>query len=165
MTQASSSKPTSAANRSLKRKSASRLAAVMALYRQYFRDVTLDTPAVLAEAVLMHADHAYNEELGLGEAPEKALLTTILENALSARDEIDRMIEAALGEKWQKDRLGPLLESILHAAVAELMSKPERNHKIIINEYVSLANEYYDDPELGFVNGILATIAGRLRTA
>ena len=151
-------------NRSLKRKSASRLAAVMALYRQHFREEALKKGALQEETTLLHADQAMNDELGLDDAPENALMMSLLEKATDAHDEIDALITDSLNEKWQKDRLGPLLESILHVAIAELMLKPADKNKIIMNEYVSLANEYYDDPELGFVNGILATIADKLHS-
>jgi transcription antitermination protein NusB len=158
-----------APNRSLRRKQAARLIAIRALYAECFNEDELGlTVEAWADRLIADQQAAIarnDEETGFKEAPERAMLVTLLESAQQHDSACEELILTSLGEKWGADRLGPLLESILRIAVAELMAKKDKNPGIIISEYVLLTEAYFDDAEVGFVNGILATIAKKLRNA
>ena len=156
-----------APNRSLRRKQAARLVAIRALYAEHFNDdehsLTVDAWADKLIAAQQEAIHNDDEETAFSEAPERAMLVTLLESAGQHESVADELIAATMGEKWNAERMGPLLESILRVAIAELMAKKDRNASIIISEYVLLTEAYFDDSEVSFVNGILASIAKKLR--
>lgn len=156
-----------APNRSLRRKQAARLAAIRALYAEHFNDeelgLTVDAWADRLIADQQEAARNDDEETAFSEAPERAMLVTLLESAQQHESAAGELIAASMGEKWSAERMGPLLESILRIAVAELMAKKDKNASIIISEYVLLTEAYFDDSEVGFVNGILAAIAKKLR--
>lgn len=165
-----SSKKAAAAKRtnpSLLRKHASRIAAVHALYSRNFTDAkTPETVHGWVDAVLEMAKfdlQSDEEERRFDVAPERALLLTLLESAMDHETAVTEKIETAMGEKWQADRTGPLLSAILHTAVAEMLARPDKNPTIIISEYVTITERYFDDGEIGFVNGILSTIANGLK--
>lgn len=156
-----------APNRSLRRKQAARLIAIRALFAECFNDEPLDLTieAWADQLIASHQEAATSndEETAFSETPERAMLVTLLESAQQHDSAAEELISESMGEKWGADRMGPLLESILRIAIAELMAKKDRNAAIIISEYVLLTEAYFDDAEVGFVNGILATIAKKLR--
>lgn len=156
-----------APNRSLRRKQAARLTAIRALYAGHFDDaaagLTVDAWADQLIAAQQEAIQSDDAETAFTEAPERAMLVTLLESAQQHEAAMTELINACMGEKWTAGRMGPLLESILRVAVAELMAKKDRNPGIIISEYVNLTQAYFDEGEVSFVNGILSGIAKKLR--
>lgn len=98
---------------------------------------------------------------GLPVAPD-AYVTDLLDAVVARRDQIDRLItEAAIG--WDLERLAVVDRNVLRVAVAELLSFPGVPTAVILNEAVELASAYSTDESGRFVNGVLATIAGRVR--
>jgi transcription antitermination protein NusB len=76
--------------------------------------------------------------------------------------EIDAMVgDAAIG--WDVDRLAVIDRNVLRLAVAELIAFPDVPTAVILNEAVDLASGYSTDESGSFVNGILATLAVRIR--
>jgi N utilization substance protein B len=84
--------------------------------------------------------------------------------AVGARGgEIDALVDqAALG--WDLDRLAVVDRNVLRLAVAELLECPDVPTAVILNEAVELATAYSTDDSGRFVNGVLATLATRLRS-
>lgn len=151
-------------NRSLKRKIASRMAVINHLYAKHFEGENTKglTIEALADRIMAEQKTRQTEkdDIFLGEVPERALLIDLLETVQARESTIRELIVSSMGEKWNPDRLGPLLDGILLTAVAEIMLKPDRSPSITINEYVSLTQMYFDEADIvGFVNGILSTIA------
>ena len=59
--------------------------------------------------------------------------------------------------------MSPLLTSILSCAVYELKYMPNLNAGVVIDEYVTLTGRFFEPAEVGFVNGLLDTLAKELR--
>ena len=76
---------------------------------------------------------------------------------------ITNMIECNLSENWLIDRLDLTMKAIISLAIYELMSYENIPLQVIINEYVSIANQYLDQSNTGFVNAILDNIAKNIR--
>ena len=156
-----------APNRSLRRKQAARLTAIRALYSGHFDDaaagLTVDARADQLIALQQEAIQSNDAETAFTDAPERAMLVTLLESAQQHEAVTTELIHDCMGEKWAAGRMGPLLESILRVAVAELMAKKDRNPGIIISEYVNLTQAYFDEGEVSFINGILSGIVKKLR--
>lgn len=89
--------------------------------------------------------------------------TTELVETVEARGrEIDTMIDdTAIG--WDLGRMAVVDRNVLRLAVAELLSCPEVPTAVILNEAVELASAYSTDDSGRFVNGVLATLATRIR--
>lgn len=77
--------------------------------------------------------------------------------------EITKMIECNLSENWLIDRVDLTMKAIISLAIYELMSYENIPLQVIINEYVSIANQYLDKNNTGFINGILDKIAKNIR--
>ena len=76
---------------------------------------------------------------------------------------ITKMIECNLSENWLIDRVDLTMKAIISLAIYELMSYENIPLQVIINEYVSIANQYLDKSNTGFINGILDNIAKNIR--
>ena len=65
---------------------------------------------------------------------------------------------------WNLDRMAVVDRNVLRLAVAELLARPEVPTAVILNEAVELASAYSTDDSGRFVNGVLSTLAARIRT-
>ena len=76
---------------------------------------------------------------------------------------ITKIIECNLSENWLIDRVDLTMKAIISLAIYELISYEKIPLQVIINEYVSIANQYLDKNNTGFINGILDNIAKNIR--
>ena len=91
------------------------------------------------------------------EEEKKNYIKTIFEGLIKNKDEIEKLIESNLKEKWTIDRISKIDLAILRVAIYELIYL-KLPYKVAINEAVELAKKYGDDSSKSFVNGILASI-------
>jgi N utilization substance protein B len=142
--------------------SAARLAAIQALYQielggGSMEDALLD---FLGERGGETVDAADGE---IAVPPDKDLFTEIVRGVWARRDELADMIGAALVSGWPLNRLEIVLRCILEAGVYELLARSNVPARVVIDEYVELAHAFYSGSEPGMVNGVLDTLARRLR--
>ena len=71
---------------------------------------------------------------------------------------LDEFITKFLNKEEPFGTLDPVVVQILRTAIAESTLSPELDKKIIINEYVDIAAEFYADITPTFVNGMLDSI-------
>lgn len=139
--------------------SAARLLAVQALYQ---RALSRQPAADVLREFLQHRVEEEVEGLRHG-AVNRALLSEIVEGVAKQEDTLDDMLAAVLDEDWTIERLEILLHMLLRAASFELADRLEVPARVVISEYVDLANAFYDGREIAFVNGLLDRLAHVLR--
>jgi transcription antitermination protein NusB len=139
--------------------SAARLLAVQALYQQALSDQ--DAKAVVGEFL----QHRIGEDIeGLKHASvNRELLAELVEGVSKQAETLDDMVAAVLDEDWTVERLEIVLRALLRAATFELAERLEVPARVVISEYVDLANAFYDGRETAFVNGLLDRLAHVLR--
>jgi transcription antitermination protein NusB len=98
----------------------------------------------------------------VGEA-DAALFEKLVRGVVEVQADIDPQINAQLAKNWRLDRLDATVRAILRAAAYELVQCPQTPVKTILNEYVVLAQEFFNGPEPGFVNGALEALARKAR--
>ena len=139
----------------------SRLEAVKALYSGEINEKSdsSKSPETLAlEIISLHQD-AIDDKKTIDED----FVTKIIIGVCTNKTTLDEKIEKHLGESWKLNRLGPVLHCILRAGVFELLHFNDTPLKVIINEYVNVTRGFYDEKEVGFVNGILDKIGHETR--
>ena len=150
--------PTAAAAANIAR-SAARLAAVQALYQQ---EMSGD-----AVSKLLHEFHAHRlgrEIEGADYADADAdFFDDVVQGVTARRDEIDGLVAAGLAQGWSLDRLDRPMRALLRAAVYELLARPDVGAATVIDEYVDVSHAFHPDKEAKFVNGLLDTVARRVR--
>ncbi len=144
-----------------KGRSTARLAAIRALYQIEFAKG--DVEQVIAE----FSGHRLGESVE-GEAlikPDRALFEALVRGVARSRRELDDMIAAVLTADWTIERLETLLLCILRAGAHELAERADVPARVVISDYVDLADAFYGEKETGLVNGMLDRLARELRPA
>jgi len=146
----------------VKARSAARLAAVQALYQI---EVT-GRPAV--GVIKEFVAHRLGVETDEGEKLHDAdqdFFADLVRGASDRRAEIDTLITPALTADWPLDRLDSILRALVRIAVYEFLARVDVPAKVVINEYLDVAHAFFAGAEPAFANGVLNTLARRLRPA
>jgi N utilization substance protein B len=147
-----------AKNRS-KARSAARLGAVQALYQ---RDMEGTDLRVLLHEFHLHRLGAVIEDVEYADA-DITFFDDLVIGVDARRDEIDRLIASKLSSDWSLERLDKPMRQILRAGTYELLARNDIPTGAVINEYLDVADAFYDRREKGFVNGLLDAIAKDVR--
>ena len=99
------------------------------------------------------------ERLGAGQIQ---LIEDVLGVLACRGREVDAALEGA-AENWPLARLSATDRSVMRAAVAELMSRPETPARVVLDEAIEIAKRYGSEESGRFVNGVLDRVARALR--
>jgi N utilization substance protein B len=141
------------------RRAGARLAAVQALYE-------MDQTEKSARATIRDF---MEDRLGLGpdgapiEEADPDLFKSIVNAVVEHQARIDNAILGRLAKGWKLTRLDTTMRALLRAAGAEFIVHPELSEAVILDEYVSLAHDFFDDADAKFANAVLQNIGRDLR--
>lgn len=142
-------------------KSAARIMAVQALYRSDFEEnLGSDAKAIIEKIKKIYKG---DKDLKIAKDSDNKLLDKIIEGVVTNLAIIDEEIKTHLSKGWEMERLGPVMRSILRAGIFEIMFIKDLPKKVIISEYVKLAEEFLSSEEPKFANAILDNIAKKVR--
>lgn len=139
---------------------AARLAAVQALY-------SMDLSGELDKKVVreFREDHfGHEDEEGKVEADEEFFEDLVM-GVVAKQAEIDVAIAEHLSKKWSLKRLDITLRAIMRAGSFEIMQRPDVPALVVIDEYVSIAADFFEGSEPGFINGALDKLSRKVRAA
>ena len=143
------------------RRSATRLAAVQALYQ-------IDVADARPEQVLREfKDRIWSKtdrELELPD-PDNQMLDNLVLGVSVQRRAVDTALQAALSGNYSVDRLEVLLRALLRAGAFELKTVSSVPAKVVINEYVDLSHAFFAGKEPALVNAVLDRLAQNFRPA
>ncbi len=151
----------------VKSRAAARMAAVQSLYELDMVDG--DEDPVLRTFIEKRWTVPVEDEDGdeVGEAefndPDKTFLIAVVRRVGERKTSLDEMLDGALGPKWSVERVEVLMRAILRCGAYELMERTEIPAKVIINEYMDIANAFFTEGEPKMVNGVLDKLAHTLR--
>ena len=140
-------------HKSIRKKTASRIAAIQILYLHQFNDQPLFESISTYE---LYYKKFLLEKLDIKEL-DTNLLSDLLDNFDKNTDAYDTIIEKNLSKDWKIGRLGKNELNILRLSIFELKFFKKFDKKTIINEYVSLFNNFCGEPDFanGFLNNVL----------
>ncbi len=139
-----------------KGRTASRLAAVQALFQIEQTGASANT--VVLEFLELRLN---KKEKGVPKA-DTTFFAKLVEGAWSQQEKSDEILSGALKAGWSLDRIESVTRAILRAALYEII-ETKTPPAVIIDEYLNITRNFFDDSEVSFVNGVLNTIAQRLR--
>jgi N utilization substance protein B len=134
---------------------AARMAAVQALYQMELAEQGA------GEVAQEFVEHRFIDD---NQAVDADFFTAIVEGVPAHQAEVDKAIAACLSEKWKLERVDSILRAILRAAGFELVAARDVPAKVVIDEYVGIAHDFFEGDEPGFVNGALDSMARRKRS-
>jgi N utilization substance protein B len=138
---------------------AARLAAVQALYQ--WEQSGGGAAAIIRE----FTDHRMGKVVDGMELPpaDARLFGDLVEGTTSHAAELDDMISGVLTEDWTLERLESILRAVLRSGTYELAHRPDIPPKVVISEYLAVADAFLGEPETRLANGVLDQLAHALR--
>lgn len=149
------------APRPANQRGAARLAAVQALYQMDLGGATL--PDVIAE----FEAHRLGKEIDGDQYrdADAAFFRDIVAGVVGDQRELDPAIDAALMAGWPLARIDATLRAILRSGAFELAHRFDVPGRVVISEYVDVANAFYEGEVPAMVNAVLDALARKLRAA
>ncbi len=139
---------------------AARLAAVQALYQ-----MDIAGSGVL-DIVAEYESHRLGQEMD-GEQYLKAdasWFRSIVSGVVRDQVKLDPLIRSALLDDWPLSRLDSTVRAILRSGAFELLERKDVPVAVIVNEYVEIAQAFFDEDEPKLVNAVLDRIAKQVRS-
>ncbi|MDR1498823.1 MAG: transcription antitermination protein NusB [Rickettsiales bacterium] len=93
---------------------------------------------------------------------KKAFTSNLINNVITNSTEYDILINKFLDKQYTTETLDDILVQSFRLAIYELKNTAIKK-SIIINEYVDIVAEFYNDVYVNFANGILDNIAAEIR--
>jgi N utilization substance protein B len=94
---------------------------------------------------------------------EIAFFRDIVEGVVRDQMTLDKGIDAALAKGWPLKRIEAILRAVLRAGAYELANRKDVPARVVITEYVDVANAFVDKDEAGMTNAVLDNLARELR--
>lgn len=134
-------------------RAASRLAAVQGLYQ-------MELAGTDAGQVIEHLiERAIVEENSI----DPRLLERLVYGVVKRQKKLDPALDALLDPGWPLTRLDATMRAILRAGAYEIMFDAGTHARVIMAEYVKIAEAFFDGGEPAMVNGVLNRLARERR--
>jgi N utilization substance protein B len=141
------------------RRAGARLAAVQALYAME------QTGKSARETIRAFME----DKLGIGpneepvEEADPDLFKSIVNGVVDNQAVIDKAILKRLASGWKLTRLDATMRALLRAGASEFIVHQHLSHAVIMDEYVSLAHDFFEESEAKFANAVLDNVGNDLR--
>jgi len=150
-----------------KNKTLTRLACVQALYLYEINE--LQANEAFSKIIEYYQSHNPLSEYDkspvnpIGEI-DKKFFQRLFEGVVENLAQVDAKIVILFSKQQKMPELSSIVRCILRIATGELLFCPTPA-KVVIDEYVTLAREFYGSNEVSFINGVLDNIASQLPEA
>jgi transcription antitermination protein NusB len=157
--QAGGNAPAGHAHRKANKRGAARLAAVQALYQMDMTGAGLNEILAQFESYWLGREVEGEQYL----PAEAAFFRDIVSGVVDVQRDLDPRIDAALEATWPLKRIEAILRSVLRAGAYELERRTDIPARVVVSEYVDVANAFVDKTETGMVNAVLDRLARNAR--
>lgn len=142
-----------AKNLSLQKKSASRVAAIQAIYKCAVMKDTMDVARQVIDLRVQLHRNADEQKLLIGAAvePNYTLYEAILSGVETHKKDIEKAFNSVLAKNWKSERMSPVLIAILQCACFELLFHKDTNLKVILDEYSRITRSFFSEKEVNFI--------------
>lgn len=143
---------------------AARLAAVQALYQW---EQTGTKPETIITEFSVHRIARRKQEGEEAELPpaDRKLFAELVRGVAAGVSELDDMLSAVISDEWRVERLESILRAVMRCGAFELAHRQDVPPKVVISEYVAVADAFFGEKETGMTNGVLDKLAQSLRPA
>jgi N utilization substance protein B len=145
--------------RKANRRGAARLAAVQALYQMDIAGTGVNDICAEFESHWIGQELEGNQYL----PAEAAFFRDVVAGVVREQRTLDPLIDDALAKSWPLKRIEAILRAVLRAGAYELDHRRDVPARVVIAEYVDVANAFVEREETGMVNAVLDQIARKLR--
>jgi N utilization substance protein B len=94
---------------------------------------------------------------------EAAFFRDVVSGVVREQRSIDPLVDEALARGWPLKRIEAILRAVLRAGAYELGYRSDVPGRVVVSEYVDVANAFVDKEETGMVNAVLDQLARHFR--
>ena len=145
--------------RKANRRGAARLAAVQALYQMDIAGAGLNDVFAEFESHWLGGEVEGEKYL----PAEAAFFRDVVSGVVRDQKELDPLVDEALARGWPLKRVDAIIRAVLRAGTYELEHRKDVPARVVVTEYVDVANAFVDREETGMVNAVLDQIARQFR--
>jgi len=145
--------------RKANRRGAARLAAVQALYQMDIGGAGLNDVFAEFESHWLGSEVEGEKYL----PAEAAFFRDVVSGVVRDQKELDPLVDQALARGWPLKRIDAIIRAVLRAGTYELQHRKDVPARVVVTEYVDVANAFVDKDETGMVNAVLDQIARKFR--
>jgi len=120
-------------------------------------------PRVIVVQKLYAQEFNKGSELTFPKHRFKKFIKDVVLGTLERRELIEETIQLHLSEDVSLKRTEKLLIVLLHAAIFELLYRPQTSINIIINEYLNSSDFFLEHTQKKYLNAILDKISKKIR--
>ncbi len=132
-------------------KSFQRLLVVQALYELSINENRSQTPIKEIFANIVKESN-YSKKMN---SSNLNFAEEIYEGVMKNLDDINNILKVSINKKLKIDTMDKLLISIFRSAIYEILFSNNVTKKIVISEYLLIANRFFGNSETAFINGVL----------
>lgn len=155
----SSKKPAGNPEKKANRRGAARLAAVQALYQMDIAGAGINDIFAEFESHWLGSEVEGDTYL----PAEAAFFRDVVSGVVRDQKKLDPLIDEALSKGWPLKRIEAILRAVLRAGAYELQHRKDVPGRVVVSEYVDVANAFVDREETGMVNAVLDQIGRQFR--
>ena len=94
---------------------------------------------------------------------EAAFFRDVVSGVVREQRSLDPLVDKVLAQGWPLKRIEAILRAVLRAGAYELGHRGDVPARVVVSEYVDVANAFVDKDETGMVNAVLDQIARQFR--
>src|SRR5262249_58614445 len=94
---------------------------------------------------------------------ERAFFRDVVSGVLREQRRIDPLVDKALSAGWPLKRIEAILRAVLRAGAYELGHRGDVPARVVVAEYVAIADAFVDRDETGMINAVLDQLARQYR--
>jgi N utilization substance protein B len=152
-------KKKTAGDKKANRRGAARLAAVQALYQMDIAGAGINDVFAEFESHWIGGEVEGDKYL----PAEGAFFRDVVSGVVRDQARLDPLIDDALSRGWPLKRIDAILRAVLRAGAYELEHRKDIPGRVVVSEYVDVANAFVDREETGMVNAVLDQIGRQFR--
>lgn len=156
---ADNKKPAGNPEKKANRRGAARLAAVQALYQMDIAGAGINDIFAEFESHWLGSEVEGDTYL----PAEAAFFRDVVSGVVRDQKKLDPLIDEALSKGWPLKRIEAILRAVLRAGAYELQHRKDVPGRVVVSEYVDVANAFVDREETGMVNAVLDQIGRQFR--
>ncbi len=141
------------------RRGAARLAAVQALYQMDIAGAGLNDIFAEFESHWLGSEVEGEKYL----PAEAAFFRDVVSGVVRDQTKLDPLVDDALAKGWPLKRIDAIIRAVMRAGAYELEHRKDVPARVVVTEYVDVANAFVDREETGMVNAVLDQLARRFR--
>jgi N utilization substance protein B len=145
--------------RKANRRGAARLAAVQALYQMDIAGAGLNDIFAEFESHWLGSEVEGEKYL----PAEAAFFRDVVSGVVRDQAKLDPLVDDALAKGWPLKRIDAIIRAVMRAGAYELEHRKDVPARVVVTEYVDVANAFVDREETGMVNAVLDQLARRFR--